>query len=176
MVSAYANGSEPGPMETNYLLPGPYWVHTHIDQKGLCEESFTAGGTNLAREPVILGLSGSIAPMTLTLRDDCANLTLSLPQALMAQAPGDEHFYTVYVVPDFDSTVDVEPSTLRPSSGGTVTLENLAPGGYRIYTFAATARLEYHNPAVLAALPNPGQAVSLSPGTTTNLVLEAPEP
>ena len=76
MVSAYANGSEPGPMLTNYLLPGAYWVHTHIDQKGLCEESFTAGGANLAREPVIIGLSGSIAPMTLTLRDDCASLTL----------------------------------------------------------------------------------------------------
>jgi hypothetical protein len=176
MVSAYANGSEPGPMETNYLLPGAYWVHTHIDQKGLCEESFTAGGANLAREPVILGLSGSMAPMTLTLRDDCANLTLSLPQALMAQAPGDEHFYTVYVVPDFDSTVDVTPSTLRPSSGGTVTLENLTPGEYHVYAFPATARLKYRNPAVLAALPNQGQSVSLSPGTTANLVLEAPLP
>jgi hypothetical protein len=176
MVSLYASGSAPGPMATNHLSPGSYWVHTHIGQKGLCEDSFTAGGASLAREPVIIGLSGSVAPMTLTLRDDCANLTLSLPQTLMAPAPGEEPFYTVYVVPDFDSTVDVVPVTLRPSTGGTATLEDLTPGNYHVYAFNATARLEYRDRAVLAALPNQGQAVTLSAGTTSKLVLEAPEP
>ena len=176
MVSAYASGSAPGPMEAVWLSPGSYWVHTHIGQKGLCEQSFTAGGASLAREPVILGLTGSMAPMTLTLRDDCANLTLSLPQILMAPAPGDEPYYTVYVVPDFDSTTDVVPVTLRPSTGGAATLEDLTPGNYHVYAFNATARLEYRNPAVLAALPNQGQAATLSPGTASNLVLEVPEP
>lgn len=176
MVSAYASGSAPGPMQASWLLPGAYWAHTHIGQHGLCEESFTAGGANLAREPVILGPSGSIAPMTLTLRDDCATLTLSLPQNLMMQSPGEEPFFTVYVVPDFDSTTDVEPVTLRPSTGGTATLNDLTPGSYHIYAFNATARLEYHNPDVLAALPNPGQAVTLSAGTTNNFVLELPQP
>jgi hypothetical protein len=176
MVSAYASGSAPGPMEAVWLSPGSWWVHTHIGQKGLCEQSFTAGGASLAREPVILGLTGSMAPMTLTLRDDCANLTLSLPQILMAPAPGDEPYYTVYVVPDFDSTTDVVPVTLRPSTGGAATLEDLTPGNYHVYAFNATARLEYRNPAVLAALPNQGQAATLSPGTASNLVLEVPEP
>jgi hypothetical protein len=176
MVSAYASGYSPGPMEAAWLLPGPYWVHTHIGQKGLCEDSLTGGGANLAREPVILGLNGSVSPMTLTLRDDCANLTLSLPQSLMATAPGEEPFYTVYVVPDFDSTGDVVPATLRPSTGGSATLEDLTPGSYRVYIFNATARLEYHDRSVLAALPNPGHAVTLSAGTTSKLVLEAPEP
>jgi hypothetical protein len=176
MVSAYASGSAPGPMEAAWILPGAYWVHTNIAQKGLCEASFTAGGANLAREPVILGLNGSASPMTLTLRDDCAKLTLSLPQSLVATAPGEEPFYTVYVVPDFDSTVDVVPVTLRPSTGGAATLEDLTPGSYHVYTFNATARLEYRDPAVLAALPNHGQSVTLSAGTVSNLVLEAPEP
>src|SRR5208282_3501929 len=72
MIIAYASGYAPGPMDVTWLTPGPYWVHTHIGQKGLCEASFTAGGANLAREPVILGLNGSVSPMTLTLRDDCA--------------------------------------------------------------------------------------------------------
>jgi len=37
-------------------------------------------------------------------------------------------------------------------------------------------QLEYRNPAALAALPNPGQSVSLSPGVASDLVLEAPGP
>jgi hypothetical protein len=173
MVSTYANGSVPGPLAAVYTLPGPYWVHTHV-QKGYCEASFTAGGANLAREPVIIGLSGSSAPMDLTVRDDCASLTVDLPQNLMAQAPGEEPFYTVYIVPDFDSTTDMEPITLRPSTGGSVTLQDLAPGSYHVYMFDAPVRLEYRNLAVLAALPNQGQSVTLSPGATSNLVLEAP--
>jgi hypothetical protein len=163
-------------MEATWLNPGSYWVHTHIGQKGLCEDSFTGGGASLAREPVILGLNGSVSPMTLTLRDDCASLTLSLPQSLMANAPGEEPFYTAYAVPDFDSTEDVVPVTLRPSSGGTATIEDLTPGNYHVYTFNATARLQYHDRSVLASLPYPGQPVTLSAGTTSNLVMEAPEP
>ena len=174
MVSSYASGSVSGPMTAAYLAPGSYWAHTNIGQKGLCEQTFTAGGSNLAREPVVIGFTGSASPMTLTLRDDCARLTLSLPQSLMTMAPGEEPFYTVYVVPDFDSTVDLTPITLRPSTGGAMTLEDLTPGEYRVYAFHATARLEYRNPAALAAVADHGQTITLSPGTTGNLVLEVP--
>jgi hypothetical protein len=172
MVTAYAHGSEPGSLPAIWLLPGFYWVHTHIGQKGLCEASFTAGGVNVAREPVAIGLNGSAAPMALTLRDDCAALTLSLPPSLDELAPGEEPFYTVYVVPDFDSTVDLEPVTLRPSTGGTATLNDLTPGSYHVYAFNAPVRLEYHNPATLAELASQSQAVTLTPGTTSEVVLE----
>ena len=78
------------------------------------------------------------------------------------------------MVPDFESTENAVPQTLRPSSGGTVTLEGLTPGNYHVYTSAAPVVLEYHNPAALAALPTAGQAITLTPGTTSNLVLEVP--
>jgi hypothetical protein len=171
MVREYANGNGLGPLRTVYAMPGAYWVHTHV-AKGFCEASFTAGGANLAREPVIMGLSGTTAPMDLTVRNDCARMNLSLPKELYTFAAGEEPYYTVYVVPDFDSTVDVEPRTLRPSTGGTVTLDDLAPGSYHVYVFSAPVRLEYRNPAALAALA--GQSVTLSPGVTSDLVLDAP--
>ena len=53
-------------------------------------------------------------------------------------------------------------------------MDGLTPGNYHVYTFAASAILEYHNPAALAALPSPGQPITLSPGTTSSLVLEVP--
>ena len=176
VMSAYANGSSPGPMEPVYTMPGSYWVHTSIGLKGLCEASFTAGGANLAREPVTLGLSGSAAPMELILRNDCASLTLSLPESLAVPVSGEEPSYTVYVVPEFDFTGDIQPYTLRPSTGGSVTLDSLTPGSYRVYTFTGPVRLEYRNPAALAVLPSPGQQVTLSPSSTSNLVLEIPGP
>ncbi|MGC1461432.1 MAG: carboxypeptidase-like regulatory domain-containing protein [Terracidiphilus sp.] len=173
MVGEFASGAPPGPLETVYTKPGSYWVHTH-NQRGLCEVSFTAGGANLAREPVILGLSGSAAPMQLTLRDDCASLQLSLPDTLDAIAAGEEPYFTVYAIPDFDSTSDVAPVTLRASTGGSVTLSGLTPGNYHVYTFAGAVAFAYWSRDALAALASRGQAIALSPGATGNLVVEAP--
>jgi len=173
MVSAYAHGALPGPLEAAYTKPGAYWVRAH-SQRGLCEASFTAGGASLAREPVIIGISGSAVPMELTLRDDCAGLELSLPETLQSMTAGEEPYFTVYVVPDFDSTSDLGPMTLRPSTGGSMTLTGLTPGNYHVYTFLGTVELEYKNRAALAALANRGQAIALSPSATGKLVVEAP--
>jgi hypothetical protein len=145
-----------------------------VNDRSLCVGSFTAGGVNLARDPLLLSLSAAPPPMELTLLDDCAKLVLQLPPELSAFLPGDEPFYTVYVVPDFDTTAEIPPMTIHPSSGVTLTVEGLTPGSYHVYFFDAPVRLEYRNPAAVAGLPKPGQAVALSPGSTSNLVLEAP--
>jgi hypothetical protein len=163
-------------IELTLTRPGAYWVGAYVQQKGWCANSFTAGGINLAREPLVMGLSASAPAMELTLRDDCATLELTLPSALSTFVPGDEPFYTVYVVPDFDTPEDVPPMTVHPSSGRTLNLDGLTPGGYHVYTFNTPVRLEYRNPTVLAALPNGGQQVTVSPGVTSSLVLEVPEP
>ena len=176
MNSMFANGNPASPLPTAYVPPGAYWARTTISGLPLCEDSFTAGGANLAREPLVVGLSGSTAPLSLTLRDDCASLTLALPGSLTLPAAGIEKFYTVYAVPDFDSTHDVVPQTLRASTGGTVTIDHLTPGNYHVYTFDKPVLLEYHNRAALTSLSQPGQPVTLSPGSAESLVLEVPEP
>jgi len=171
MVTELADGKLPGPLVGQPLAAGVYWVHT-VMQRSYCEGSFTAGGANLAREPLLVGPAGIQVPLELTLRDDCAKLTLSLPETFEAMRLGEEKFYTVYAVPDFDYTVDPQSVTLRPSSGGTVTLEGMTPGNYHVYTLEGNAPFEYRNPAVLSALP--GQAVTLTPGATADVVVEAP--
>lgn len=155
--------------------PGPHWIGTEVNDRSLCVDSFSAGGINLAREPLNVAMGASAPPMELTLRDDCGQLVLSLPMMLANFLPGDEPFYTVYVVPDFDTTSDIPPMNIHPSSGATLTVDGLTPGNYHVYTFDRPVRLEYRNPAVLAALHTPGQAVTVTAGTTSNLVLEVPE-
>jgi len=172
MVSSYAEGPASRPLPSTGAGAGSYWVHTNIGSKMLCESSFTAGGASLAREPLVLGVAGSTAPLMLSLRDDCAKLTLSLPGSV-AYVPGEEHAYTIYVVPDFDSTQDVVPQTLRTSTGGRIVLTGLTPGNYHVFTFDRPVSLEYRNAAVLGSLPS--KAVSLAPNSNAELTVEVPQ-
>jgi hypothetical protein len=152
--------------------PGAYWLSGYLPRKGLCAGPLTAGSFNLAREPLVLSLANAAPPMELELRDDCGTLALSLPGVEAAFVPGEEPYYTVYVVPDFDTVVDIPPMTMHPSSGPTLTLDGLTPGSYHVYTFDSPVHLEYRNPA---APPSSGQQVTVSSGTTASLTLEAPE-
>jgi len=173
MVSEYAHGLPSGPLEAQFTRPGAYWVHTR-NQPGLCEASFTAGGANLAREPVVMGLSGSTMPLELTMRDDCASLDLTLPDTMASVTVGEEPFFTVFAVPDFDSTSDIDSAVLRASTGGSMTLGGLTPGNYHVYTFVGAVQFAYKNREALARLKTPGQRVTLSPATTATLVVEVP--
>jgi hypothetical protein len=153
--------------------PGAYWLSGYLSRKGVCAGALTAGSFNLAREPLVLGLANPAPPMELVLRDDCGTLALSLPGTQAAFLPGEERFYTVYVVPDFDTVADIPPMTMHASSGPTLTIDDLTPGSYHVYTFDSPVHLEYRNPA---ALPGSGQQVTVSSGTTASLTLEVPEP
>jgi hypothetical protein len=175
MLDSYATGPVGGPLNANFLQPGRYWAHTNIADKHYCEVSLTAGGANLAREPLVLGLAGPVAPLTLTMREDCATLTLTLPATAAIPASGEEPYYTVYAVPDFDSTMDVVPETLRASTGGKIVLTGLTPGNYHVYAFEGLAALAYRDPAAMAAPDGRGQAVTLAPSSKTTLALEVPE-
>jgi hypothetical protein len=174
MVSAFASGPPEGPLNTTYTLPGAYWVHAQFGHRGFCESSFTAGGASLAREPLRVGLGGTTAPLALTLREDCARLTLRLPDTAMLLQPGEEPFFMAYVVPDFNFTGDLEEVVLRPTSGDSVTVDNLTPGSYHVYVFAGPHLLEYRNREALAALH--GQTVTLEPGGASELAVEVPKP
>lgn len=155
--------------------PGSYWVTAILPRRSYCAGSFTAGGSNVAREPLVLSANAAPPPMEFVLRDDCGTLTLSLPPAMASFEPGEEPSYVVYVVPDFDTVEDVPPMTMHPSSGPTLSVDGLTPGSYHVYVFDSPVHLEYRNPAALSALAVQGQQVTIGAGATASLALEAPE-
>jgi hypothetical protein len=172
MQAGYAQGSGPGAIDTTPPSPGKYWVHTIIADSSLCEDSFTAGGANLGREPLVVGQGGATAPLTLSLRDDCGTLNVSLPPTAAAMTAGEEPSYTVYLVPDFDTTAGGYSGTLRASTNTEFAFRSLTPGNYHVYVFNAPVNLEYRNRDVLAGYHS--QAVTVAPGESAGLVLEVP--
>jgi hypothetical protein len=182
-----AGGSAPrgGMMETaervdsdhyqfDMVAPGSYWLHGNANLSGTCLGAVTAGGANLAQAPWIAGAQGTGPAIEAVIRTDCARLTLALPAELAADQPGEEQVRFLYLVPEFDSVQSVRQTTVVPSSGSTVTLEDLTPGNYRVYLFDTPKSLEYRNPAAMDRLSAKGQAVTLSPGAAANLLLEIP--
>ena len=153
-----------GPEAFDLMVAPPFsfWLHTLVYGKGLCAGTLNANGANLSRDPLVLSYAGSTSPMELMVRSDCAKLHLSLPLTAASFVPGIEPVYTVYVVPEFDTTVDVHPQTLRPSSGGSLMIEGFTPGDYRVYTFTSPVDLEYRNPTAMAQLGTAGQVVQRS--------------
>jgi len=172
VIATFASGPLSGPLAATYTVPGAYWLHPLFSGESLCEDSFAAAGASLAREPVHVAVGGSTPPLTLTLRHDCAQLTLHLPASVMSFVAGEEPFYTAWVVPDFDFTHDINQITLRPTSGDSVNVENLTPGRYRVYVFAGPHPLAFHDRAALAQLPS--QELTLQPGGQAELTLEVP--
>ena len=154
---------------------GEFWIKVQVSATTMCVDSLNAGETNLARVPLHMNPTANPTTLDLTLRDDCATLILDLPLALEAYPQGEEPFYNVYVVPEFDTAADIAPLSVHPSASSPLTLQGLTPGNYRIFVMNAPSHLEYRNPAALASLPSHGQEVMLSPGATSHLVLEVPE-
>jgi hypothetical protein len=151
------------------------WVHTRVLQNGYCAGGISSEGVNLARETLALGLKGEHAPAVFTLRNDCASLTLALPRAAAKTTSGEGHVYYVYVVPDFDTTEDVDPQTLGTMSEASIAMESLTPGNYHVFTFDRPVEFEYRNPDAVAQLPVHGQPITLAPGSHVNLVVEVPQ-
>jgi hypothetical protein len=159
--------------ELMFNPPSPQWLHTKVGY-GFCAGALAANGVNPAREPLVSNPAGSNPPLELQLRNDCAQLTLTFPAAANTESPGIVPRYSVYVVPEFETTEDAAEAMISAQQSGMTELKWLTPGHYRIYTFEEPVELPYRDPAAMAQLQLSGQAITLVPGEHAQIVLELP--
>ncbi len=171
-VDAEATEASETTYELETVSPGAYWIHADASRKGVCIGTASAAGQNLARSTWTAGASGVGAPIDLVLRTDCANLTVQMPATLPAESSGEAATWYIYAVPEFDSIASLPNGQIEQFSDRTATLEDMTPGSYRVFAFRAQQSIEFRNPAALDRL-GPGQEVTLEPGSSANLVLEA---
>ncbi len=174
---------EPGGDDSSWLMegmqPGRYWVQTYANQGYVA--SITAGGTDLARDPLVIGQGGASAPIDIVLRNDMANLSVraknlsSVPLNSSSGGPSVMHLPTeaplgyLYLIPQFDTPSVLPQSMPLQQTAFTV---NLQPGTYRVLALDHPVDLEYRNPKAMEAYADKGQTVTLEPNGTANLEVD----
>ncbi|HWF07828.1 MAG TPA: hypothetical protein VG297_05150, partial [Bryobacteraceae bacterium] len=140
--------SQDNPESPQGLLPGAYQVSVSV-ANGSCIDTVTSGNTDLSRDPLIGSPGGTPAPIDVSLRSDCASLTVhaadgTLPASVLLIS--DNHV--------------IEPA-MQEAPAGTSEFANVSPGQYVVYAFSSLDDLEYANPEALREYS--GQSVTLAP-------------
>ena len=156
--------------------------------------SITCGGTDLLRDPLVVGPSGLNSPIEVALRNDSASLKITLDDGtLPGQAPPDptaqSQLAGVSLIP-LDSPQQqalftaqlIHPPALFPRYGSLGQFPNLAPGRYLVIAIRTNGQplvgLEYNNPKVLESLLARGTIVTLTPSQKAEVSIPVlpPEP
>ncbi|MBV8708791.1 MAG: carboxypeptidase regulatory-like domain-containing protein, partial [Acidobacteriaceae bacterium] len=140
------------------VLPGSYQVQANSFSR-TCIGSISSGGTDLLREDLtVVNGSAQGAPIEVSLRDDCATLTLAADAS-----PGVN--VNFLLVPN---SVSMQPRVMSVGSGS-LSIPGLTPGEYTVYALSDISDLEYANPEAMRKFS--GQKVTLGPGETAKMQL-----
>lgn len=162
------------PLVIENVQPGRYrvLVNTTIG----FASSITSGGTNLLRQPLVVGEGGSPAPIEITVRDDGAEVEGTIERTPARggdktgfKSPGASQG-NVYFVPSDDGTGQFRVAWLSPD--GTFQLHQLPPGVYRILAFdRQQPDLEYASEEAMAKYEPKSQVIRVVAGQKVRLQL-----
>jgi hypothetical protein len=171
---------EPGGNDSSWVLenvlPGKYWVQTYANQGYVA--SISAGGTDLTRDPLVIGPGGTTAPIEIVLRNDMATLSIRTKGAIASSSetsstdifithpPVETPLGYLYLVPQFDTTSVVPQSVPLQESANTL---NLQPGTYHVLALDRPLDFEYRDPKALEPYTGKGQSVTLEPNGSANI-------
>src|SRR5579859_1304131 len=166
-------GPNDGSLVLENVLPGRYWVRLYPTQ-GYISSAMMAT-TDVMHEPVVIE-SGSNLQIEVKLRDDFAEVdgavTDAGTKAPAGEAEGPPKELWVYFVPMQDSPGQFQQSAV--SNDGTFTLPAIAPGTYRVLTFASQQpNLPFRDPGGMKVYETKGQVITLSPGQKVSIQLQA---
>src|SRR5215469_695964 len=162
------------PLVIEDVQPGRYrvLVNTTIG----FASSITSGGTNLLRQPLVVGDGGAAAPIEITMRDDGAEVEGTIEKT--PASGGDKTGFkppgasqgNVYFLPTDDSGGQFRVAWL--SVDGTFQLHQLPPGVYRVFAFdRQQPDLEYASEEAMAKYEPKSQVIRVVAGQKVRLQL-----
>jgi hypothetical protein len=159
--------------EMNDVLPGRYWVQTFTFQGYV--SSITAGGVDLAREPLVIGPGGATAPIEIDLSNNGGQIngtinSSSLPSAAPGSDEGQISMVFGYAIPQFPSSSQMSSTVTQGS--GRLMFANLAPGAYRVVALDKPEEIDIDDPVAMARWAAHGQTVTVEPGATASVQLD----
>jgi hypothetical protein len=159
-VSQPVENSQDNALAIPNVRPGRYRVHV-ATPIGFAA-SIVSGGTDLLRQPLVVGFGGSSSPMEITLRDDGAEVDGQAEEATECH---------VYFVPlAEDSGQFREANTTRE---GSFSLAQLPPGTYRVLAFDSPQNdLAFADAEAMRKLESKGQVIHVDAGQKEHLRLK----
>jgi hypothetical protein len=154
----------PGTQEHTLLIanirPGRYRVHV---QSGIgYAASVVYGGSNLMRQPLVVGLGGASQPIEITLRDDGAEVEGKVEEA------SEGHIYLVPLEQDSG-----EFREINTAPDGSFGLGQVPPGTYRVLAFdTRQGDLAYNDAEAMRKFESKGEVVHLEAGQKEHLKLK----
>ena len=132
-----------GPEDESLVIenvhPGRYRVRVNTSTSIGFVSSITSGGTDLQRQPLVVGLGGATPPIEITVRDDGAQVEGTIEGTTSTEvrragfnSPG-QPLGNVYFVPMADSGGQFSEAWVTPD--GKFQLQQLPPGAYRVLAF-----------------------------------------
>jgi hypothetical protein len=138
--------------------------------------SVLSGGTDLLRQPLVVGMGGPSSPIEVTLRDDGAEVTGTVEDPAKTDRRPGQTFdfsiqYHVYFVPLGGSAGQFRQTIGGPD--GSFTQMQLPPGDYRVLAFDRPQEdLAYASEEALRKFESKAQVIHVTPGQKEHLQLK----
>ena len=167
-------GPEDESLVIENVQPGRYRVHVNTSIGFV--SSITSGGTDLQRQPLVVGLGGATPPIEITVRDDGAQVEGTIEGTTSTEvrragfnSPG-QLLGNVYFVPIADSGGQFSEAWV--SQDGKFQLQQLPPGAYRVLAFdRQQLDLEYASDEVMGQYDSKTKVIRVAPGQKEHLRL-----
>jgi len=180
-LSQPPGSGDPSLFQLDNAIPGRYWVLTYPYEGYV--SSITSGGSDLSRQPLVVGPGNSTAPIQVTLRNNTGQIqcTVNAPSAAEPASattaagganavPGEVKPIFLYAIPTSQTSSQI-PQT-QGSGSESITFPNLAPGTYRVVAYDRFQQINLSDPQQLAEIASRGQTVTVSPGATASIQLD----
>jgi len=169
-VEGSSSGSQ---FEIDGVEPGRYWVQTYPFEGYI--SSITSGGVDLSREPLVVAIGSTAAPIQITLRNDVGEIECTVNPSSPAgpanpsQSP-EVSFTFIYAIPVAQTQSHIQPALSQ--GPGQVTIPNLPPGTYRVVAFDHFQEIDLSDAQSLARLTANAQTVKVTPGSSASVQVD----
>ncbi len=167
-------GPEDESLVIENVQPGRYRVHVNTSI-GFAS-SITSGGTDLRRQPLVVGPGGAMPPIEITVRDDGAQVEGTIEGTTSTEVPRagfnspGQPLGHVYFLPMADSSGQFSEAWVSPD--GKFQLQQLPPGAYRVLAFdRQQPDLEYASDEVMGQYDSKTKVIRVVPGQKEHLRL-----
>ncbi len=148
------------PTGFQHLAPGAYSVQATAPYGYIA--SLRCGSIDLLRDDLVIAPGSALPAIDVTLRDDSAQLSVSLNQKNRSAA-------VIIYSEEYPSRSILS----RPNPGaGSVSAPFLPPGTYQVIALAGANDVEFRNPAVMERFLNQAKTVTLQPRDSTALTVD----